>query len=453
MHEQKTTIVQDVADLYRAAGFEVREPSELDPAGQFAIAGSLDAAGVFVETLLAHTGSAAPTDWKGAAEWLRNNYQDHDNVASLCDAMIVAQPVEAAKHATPEGFTLVPAFPTPEMLDAAGKAEIPKLGRDFDMKKVEAATIYRAMLRAAPFPPDVQPFPVAQPVEAAGRAAKAVPAGWDDSWKVVIGAAAALAQIHIEDEDEREAMMVHVRKIVSAIPKLDAQPAPECSAQAASWTPTDNLRRTLTNIKDATRLADVRSLANLGLSFLDAAPATAQVALNPTSIGILAGLWGIKTNPDIDDAKAVMGFAEGIAAIARIGYQRTAPTENAAAPAYAPGSDMELERALDAEYPIPDNPHASVIERAHSNRAAFERGWNAKSSAAAPADLSKVTEMLRDVHDALEGTADSDIDHFEDDEEEREGAPVQYAARKVMEVIDLLATHQPTGDTDKGEKS
>jgi len=46
--------------------------------------------------------------------------------------------------------------------------------------------------------------------------------------------------------------------------------------------------------------------------------------------------------------------------------------------------------------------------------------------------------ILRDVHDTLSSESDSDIDHFEDDEEEREGAPVQYAARKIMEVMDML---------------
>jgi len=50
----------------------------------------------------------------------------------------------------------------------------------------------------------------------------------------------------------------------------------------------------------------------------------------------------------------------------------------------------------------------------------------------------KLLEILRDVHDTLESQADSDIDHFEDDDEERECAPVQYAARRVMEVMDLL---------------
>lgn len=41
----------------------------------------------------------------------------------------------------------------------------------------------------------------------------------DESWKVVIGAAAALAHLQIEDDDERELMMTHVRRIAAAIPK------------------------------------------------------------------------------------------------------------------------------------------------------------------------------------------------------------------------------------------
>ena len=59
----------------------------------------------------------------------------------------------------------------------------------------------------------------------------------------------------------------------------------------------------------------------------------------------------------------------------------------------------------------------------------------AVQQAAAPGAL---LAILRDVHDTLSSESDSDIDHFEDDEEEREGAPVQYAARKVMEVMDML---------------
>lgn len=46
--------------------------------------------------------------------------------------------------------------------------------------------------------------------------------------------------------------------------------------------------------------------------------------------------------------------------------------------------------------------------------------------------------LLAQAHDALDGMADSDIDHFEDDEEEAEAVPAQYAARKVMEAIQLL---------------
>jgi hypothetical protein len=48
------SIVQDVADLFRASGFEVREQN-----GQFAIAGSLDAAGVLVDAVIAHFANGA----------------------------------------------------------------------------------------------------------------------------------------------------------------------------------------------------------------------------------------------------------------------------------------------------------------------------------------------------------------------------------------------------------
>ena len=65
----------------------------------------------------------------------------------------------------------------------------------------------------------------------------------------------------------------------------------------------------------------------------------------------------------------------------------------------------------------------------------------APQQAAAPGAL---LEILRDVHNTLESQADSDIDHFEDDEEEREGAPMQYAARRVMEVMGMLKAAAPS---------
>jgi hypothetical protein len=41
--------------------------------------------------------------WAGAAEWLRNHYQDHANIADLCDAMLAASPQEAP--AQPRSYT------------------------------------------------------------------------------------------------------------------------------------------------------------------------------------------------------------------------------------------------------------------------------------------------------------------------------------------------------------
>lgn len=52
--------------------------------------------------------------------------------------------------------------------------------------------------------------------------------------------------------------------------------------------------------------------------------------------------------------------------------------------------------------------------------------------------MKKVFETLADVFDTLESQADSDIDHFEDEEEERECVPVQYSARKVNEAMNKL---------------
>ena len=52
--------------------------------------------------------------------------------------------------------------------------------------------------------------------------------------------------------------------------------------------------------------------------------------------------------------------------------------------------------------------------------------------------------LLQQAFDALEAQADSDIDTFEDDEEEAEAVPAQYACRKIMEVIDVLRAENRT---------
>jgi hypothetical protein len=46
--------------------------------------------------------------------------------------------------------------------------------------------------------------------------------------------------------------------------------------------------------------------------------------------------------------------------------------------------------------------------------------------------------LLQQAFDALEATTDSDIDDFEDEIEEAEAVPAQYACRKIMEAIGLL---------------
>lgn len=50
----------------------------------------------------------------------------------------------------------------------------------------------------------------------------------------------------------------------------------------------------------------------------------------------------------------------------------------------------------------------------------------------------KIIKTLQKAFDALEGMSDSDLDFFEDEEEEAEYAPAQYAARLIMSVIQDL---------------
>jgi hypothetical protein len=61
------------------------------------------------------------------------------------------------------------------------------------------------------------------------------------------------------------------------------------------------------------------------------------------------------------------------------------------------------------------------------------------------AQVAVMVALLQDAFDTLESTTDSDID-FESDEEEREGAPAQYAARKIMEAICLATTAEQSTD-------
>ena len=57
-------------------------------------------------------------------------------------------------------------------------------------------------------------------------------------------------------------------------------------------------------------------------------------------------------------------------------------------------------------------------------------------------DKDKVLALMQQAFDALETTGDSDIVDFEDEEEEAEYAPVQYACRKIIEAIGILQSNQ-----------
>lgn len=111
--------------------------------------------------------------------------------------------------------------------------------------------------------------------------------------------------------------------------------------------------------------------------------------------------------------------------------------------------------AYDAGLPRVDNPHdPGTLDEDDWDRGWWDVHWpnHYRQSLEAAAPLcTKCTKnkkepmphpnliaLLEDAFDALESTADSDISHFEDEEDERECAPAQYAARKIREAIAML---------------
>ena len=54
------------------------------------------------------------------------------------------------------------------------------------------------------------------------------------------------------------------------------------------------------------------------------------------------------------------------------------------------------------------------------------------------AQTHQALSLLQQAFDALEATADSDIDHFEDEEDEAQAVPAQYACHKIIEAMRLL---------------
>lgn len=54
------------------------------------------------------------------------------------------------------------------------------------------------------------------------------------------------------------------------------------------------------------------------------------------------------------------------------------------------------------------------------------------------ATLQMLNEKLSQVFDTLESQSDSDLDFFESDDEEREGAPCQWAAKNIFEIQNYI---------------
>lgn len=83
--------------------------------------------------------------------------------------------------------------------------------------------------------------------------------------------------------------------------------------------------------------------------------------------------------------------------------------------------------------------HAAREGRAYYDEGFVPHDWVVNAILEAANANAAVVEKLRDAHDLLDvHLGDTDLDYFETEEEEREGAPGQVAARLVMQAIDAL---------------
>lgn len=170
-------VVEDVQELFRSAGFDVRPH-----AGQVAISGSIDAAGVLVDAILEYftraegadhlasqSQAAQPTvkKWKerlGGVDCYGRPYDRdidaaNEEIAELRRVLTGQSQAAPVAKAVPEGFALVPIVPTPEMVEAFGGQLEGASGSFFEWER-GGDEGYAAMLAAAPTPQEVsQPNP------------------------------------------------------------------------------------------------------------------------------------------------------------------------------------------------------------------------------------------------------------------------------------------------------
>jgi hypothetical protein len=169
------------------------------------------------------------------------------------------------------------------------------------------------------------------------------------------------------------------------LPRPDAAPAPAAQQAGADYSDP-----TLACSSCGLTMGESRTLGHIKLGILSTSAATTASA-------------SIANHPEIPESSGCAPAPSQDSNL--LGPQRWSkePEMMESWLATAPSRDAAdaFSAAVDAEYPLPDNPHASVIQRATDNRAAMWRGINAARSILAqhdPEDEARYAKLVSQVH-------------------------------------------------------
>ena len=161
--------------------------------------------------------AVAGPGWQAAADWLRNNYQDHPNIASLCDALVAAAPALEAPSAPATSAQVQALHRARRALHAIGKTYDDS---ELRTRALEADDDISRMLAAAPQAPAAPSAVATQVIENLLQLARIVNTAVED-WGESFEDGSSEVTFHKEEADKLEGILEFFDSLPDAPPEED----------------------------------------------------------------------------------------------------------------------------------------------------------------------------------------------------------------------------------------
>jgi len=159
--------------------------------------------------------AVAGPGWQAAADWLRNNYQDHPNIASLCDALVAAAPALEAPSAPATSAQVQALHRARRALHAIGKTYDDS---ELRTRALEADDDISRMLAAAPQAPAAPSAVATQVIENLLQLARIVNTAVED-WGESFEDGSSEVTFHKEEADKLEEILEFFDSLPDAPPE------------------------------------------------------------------------------------------------------------------------------------------------------------------------------------------------------------------------------------------